>query len=181
MTSENTSKLERYVAILDSYLSGASPEDALRHCTEDYRLWFYKREGNGVTRDQVARLLEWDCALNPRHHYRDLSIGGKVLSAAFHEENDFSRLIDYPGWDARVTFWFDDNDLIKEQLYEPDQPELDYHAWLAAALPWLEVHHPDELADIYKDKRLVQSAESAAVWVDILGKWRKATGRPELR
>lgn len=48
------------------------------------------------------------------------------------------------------------------------KPELDYTEWLARPLRWLREHDPDRLDAIYVDGRLVQTAESARSWVELL-------------
>ena len=108
----------------------------------------------------------------PEHRFDDHSI-----TARCHEENDFSRLIDFPGWDATVTWWFDSRGRISAQLTVSSKHERDFRNWLAPAIPWLREHRPADLDWLYPEGKLQRSPEAAGRWVIVLTEWRTATGR----
>jgi hypothetical protein len=161
------------------YLSATSREEALGLLSPDYRLWFESRTGKGMPKDEVARMLEWDFALNPIHRVEKLEVDGHQVRVTAHEDNDFSLLIGFPGWDAASTFTVSEGGLITSQVYVPRKGQPAWKPYLEKALPWLREHHAGELEQIYPNNRLKQTAESAAQWGRLLRAWRAATGQPD--
>jgi hypothetical protein len=163
-------------SVVARYLDARTREDALAVLAPGYRLWFGKREGEGLDKAAVAEMLEWDFALRPRHRVDRLEVSGAQVVAVLHEENDFSLLIGFPGWDATSTFTVEDG-LIASQVYVPRDGQSEWKPFLERALPWLREHRAEALARVYPKGRLDQSARSAREWVAILRDWRKATGQ----
>ncbi|MFL6247923.1 MAG: hypothetical protein ACJ74H_18010 [Thermoanaerobaculia bacterium] len=156
------------------YLASKTLEQALSAFAPDYRLWFGERVGEGLDRAKVAKMLEWDYALNPGHRIDSFEVNGTEVTVRVHEDNDFSRLIGFPGWDATSTFVVDADGRIVSQVYVPvaDQPE--WRPYLDAPLAWIREHDPEVLPRIFNTGKLVQTRESAAEWVRVLRAWRAA-------
>lgn len=166
-------------SVVREYFSAKDRETALGLLSPDYKIWFGKKEGAGISKQEVARMLEWDFALNPRRRIEELRINGREVVVRAHEDNDFSLLIGYPGWDAVSTFTVDHTGLITSQLYVPKQGQAGWKPYLEKALPWLREHRAEALARIYPNNRLSQTTESAREWVKNLRDWRAATGQPD--
>jgi hypothetical protein len=164
------------IAVVQSYLSSKTRDEAVSFFAPDYRLWFGKRSGDGIDRAHVAKMLEWDYALNARHRIDTITAHGAEVTAQVHEDNDFSRLIGFPGWDASSTFVVDEEGRIVSQLYVPTGAT-DWRPYLDRPLEWIREHYPDALPRIFPDGKLVQTAESAREWVALLREWRAATGQ----
>jgi hypothetical protein len=166
--------------IVVDYLTADTLEEALACLSPEYRLWFETREGAGLSKSEVAEMLQWDFALHPKRRFSPVRREDGAYVFEVHEENDFSRLIDFPGWDAVSSFWLDEAGLIKGQLYVPRAGQPEWRPYLEPALPWLREHRAGELERIFPQGRLHQSAEAARRWVKVLADWRAATGRPAI-
>lgn len=166
-------------AAVRQYLSADTREAALGLLAEDYKLWFGAKKGEPMRKAEAARLLEWDYALRPRRRIRRLRVSGRTVVVSAHEDNDFSLLLDFPGWDAVSTFEIDRAGKIASQIYLPAQGQPEWKPFLEKALPWLRAQRPDVLARIYPDNRLARTTETAREWVRVLREWRAATGRPD--
>lgn len=115
----NEPRANAYVAAVESLLSARTVDDALRLFAPDYRLYFYDDEGEGIARDGVAAMLQWEHALNPRRYDRALAVERNLLTGRVYEGNDFTRLIGFPGWEGRISFWFDDEGRIQSSSTSP--------------------------------------------------------------
>ena len=144
----------------------------------DYGLWFGTRSGDGLDRARVATMLEWDFALHPRHRVNAITSLGSEVTAQVHEDNDFSLLIGFPGWDATSTFAVDEHGRIASQLYVP-AGATEWRPYLDAPLAWIREHHPEALPRIFPNGRLAQTRDSAREWVSLLRAWRAATGQAD--
>lgn len=161
-----------------AYLSSRTLEQALSALAPEYRLWFGSRTGEGLDRARVAKMLEWDYALHPRHRIDALTVNGSEVTARVHEDNDFSLLIGFPGWDATSTFTLDEHGRIVSQLYVPNGAS-EWRPYLDAPLEWIRQHYPDALPRIFPNGKLAQTHETAREWVTVLRAWRAATGQPD--
>lgn len=165
-------------AAVRSYLASRTLDEALSALAPEYRLWFGARSGEGMDRAGAAKMLEWDYALHPRHRVDSISIDGSEVTAQVHEDNDFSLLIGFPGWDAKSTYTLDERGRIVSQLYVPTGPT-EWRPYLDAPLAWLREHRPDALARVFPNGKLSQTRESALEWVELLRAWRAATGQAD--
>jgi hypothetical protein len=169
----------RAEAAVRRYLASTTLDQAMAALAPEYRLWFGRRSGDGISRETAGRMLQWDFALHPRHRIDGLSAERAEVVARVHEDNDFSLLIGFPGWDATSTFTLDANGRITSQLYVPREGQPEWRPYLDAPLAWLREHRAERLARVFIDGRLVQTAESAVEWVRLLREWRAATGQPD--
>lgn len=161
------------------YLDAATREEAVSRLAPDYRLWFGERKGPGISRESAGEMLRWDYTLNVAHQIRSIASNDGVVTARVHEDNDFSRLIDFPGWDSTSTFLVGDDGRIVWQVYVPEPGQPEWRPYLDPALAWIREHRADALPTIFPDGKLARSEESARMWVRVLREWRAATGRPD--
>jgi hypothetical protein len=145
---------ESPTAVVQQYLDSKTREQALSVFAPEYRLWFGSRTGEGLDREKVAKMLEWDYALNPRHRVEELTVNSSAVTARVHEDNDFSLLIGFPGWTATSTYTIDENGRIASQVYVPMAGQPEWRPYLDAPLVWLRQHHPDALARIFPNGKL---------------------------
>jgi hypothetical protein len=160
-------------ATVRAYLAAETHAEALALLAPEYRLWFGTRSGAGMDRDRAAKMLEWDFALHPRHRVTSVVVRGNEVTAQVHEDNDFSLLIGFPGWDSTSTYTVE-NGRITSQLYVPTGPT-EWRPYLDAPLAWIREHHPDALPRVFPNGKLSQTRESAREWVSLLRAWRMAT------
>ena len=166
------------VADVRGYLSATTLEEAQSALAPDYRIWFGARSGEGISRERVIRMLEWDYALNPRTRIDAISARGSEVTVRVHEDNDFSLLIGFPGWDATSTFVVGERGQIESQLYVPTGPT-EWRPYLEAPLAWIYEHHPDAIGRIFPNGKLGQTRDTAVEWVALLRAWRAATGQTD--
>ncbi|HYF29622.1 MAG TPA: hypothetical protein VD993_00735 [Chitinophagaceae bacterium] len=160
------------------YLNADDSVSKVKYMANNYRSYFKLREGTGKNREESLKgFKNWDGALNPDVKITSFSRVKDTVTVHFVEQNDFSKLIDYPGWRGTEVITFDNSGLITEMIYIPDTTNPPYRSWLAPALDWLQQHEPDSLALVYKDNRLVQTEYTAKLWTRLLKRWRAATGR----
>jgi len=163
---------------IDSYLNAHTVEAKGKYMSEDYRSFFIEKKGEGETREQALQsFLKWDAPLHPDITILSHTINGNTWKIEFNEQNDFSKLIGFPGWKGREMIRFNSKKMIDEMIYIPDDTNPNYKKWLQPAVEWLQKNKPDELSEVYKDGKLVQTSETARKWVSLLQLWRKETGR----
>jgi hypothetical protein len=161
-----------YLDKIDAYLNASSVETKAKYMSDNYRSFFMKKEGEG--NDKLAYLKDfndWDGQLNPdvkvlQHQSKD-----NVWLVQFIEQNDFSKLIGFPGWKGSMSVAFDANGLINETIYFPDSTNPSYKKWLQPALDWLRINFPNELNEVYQNNKLVKTEFAANKWKDLLRKW----------
>jgi hypothetical protein len=61
-------------------------------------------------------------------------------------------------------------------IYIPGDRNPDYKRWLQPAVDWLQGNRPNELNEVYKDGKLIQTSETAKKWLSLLQLWQKETG-----
>jgi hypothetical protein len=169
------------VGVVRKYLAATDLKTAMSWLAAEYRLWFDKQEGPGMARAQVEGMLQWDYSLHPRHRIHEIKVEGETVICRAHEDNDFSLLIDFPGWEATTTYWINQDGLISGQLYVPAANQPQWRPYLEKALPWLRENRAEALTRILPGGKLKQSAEAAREWVQVLRDWRAATGLPEIK
>jgi len=159
---------------LNNYLNAKSLDDALVNLSEDFLLFFNSKEGEGIPKSDLNSILEWDYALNPKYEIVSMKTEGNKIVVELKEENDFSQSIGFPGWKAEVTFTFDEENLIQEQLYVPDPDQPDYRDWLNPAIDWLKENRPEDLKTVFDEEedQIIYNGGSAKKWVELLEDWK---------
>ena len=145
--------------------------------SEDYHSFFIEKKGEG--KDKKAALssfLNWDAPLHPDIIILNYSVNGDEWRVEFNEQNDFSKLIGFPGWKGTEMIRFNSEKMIDEMIYIPDDTNPNYKKWLQPAVEWLKKNKPGELNEVYKDGKLIQTSETAKKWVSLLQLWREKTG-----
>jgi len=146
--------------------------------SDDYRSYFMEKKGVGKNKEQVLQSFsEWDAPLHPDITILNHVVNGNTWKIEFNEQNDFSKLIGFPGWKGTEMIRFNSKKMIDEMIYIPADTNPDYKKWLQPAVEWLQKNKSDELNEVYKDAKLIQTHETAKKWVSLLQLWRKETGR----
>jgi hypothetical protein len=141
------------------------------------RIWYVEKIGEGFAIDLDDDGSQWDRAMNTTLTYSKPIVSGDSITADFIEKNDFYRLIGIGEWKARITFRFDLQGRILEELYVPDKTQPPSKQYVKPFVTWAEKNQPAVLEKIYPG-RIVRNAESAKLWKQALTDWRKATGQP---
>jgi hypothetical protein len=171
-----------YLHRIETYLNASTAETKGKFMAEDYRSFFLEKQGVGKSKAQALQsLLNWDAPLHPDVHILIYTTNGNTWKVEFNEQNDFSKLISFPGWRGTEMIRFNSQKMIDEMVYIPDDKNPDYKKWLHPAVEWLQKNKPDELNEVYKGGKLIQTAESATKWVRLLELWRKETGGSKQR
>lgn len=167
----------RAETVVRGYLAARSPAAKRKWLAPDYRYWFLSHDGPGETAGEHLN-PGWDSELNGTLRADSVGVDGARVTARVHEDNDFSRLIDHPGWNARVSFTLDDRGRIATEFYEPLPGAPPWRPYLEHSLPWLRQHRSRELGRVLHDGKLVQTRAAAREWRSVLRAWR-AAGSPD--
>jgi hypothetical protein len=141
-----------------------------------YRYWFKSRDGAGESAAEHLR-PGWDSELHATLRADSIGARGGHVTARVHEDNDFSRLIGHPGWDALLSLEVDEGGAIVTEVYQPLENAPSWRPYLQRALPWLREHRSAALDRDFAGGRLVESRESAREWRAMLKAWRQAMRR----
>jgi len=161
-----------YLNRINSYLNSSSVEMKAKYMSDNYRSFFMKKDGDG--NDKIASLKDfrdWDGQLNPDIKILGHNSKDRTWFVQFNEQNDFSKLIGFPGWKGSMSITFDTKGLIKETIYFPDSTNPSYKKWLQPALDWLKINFSNELSEVYQNNKLVKNEVAAKKWKELLKKW----------
>ena len=162
-----------YLKKIDSYLNASSVVVKSKYMADDYRSFFMERKGEGEGKAaDLQSFQNWDGPLNPDVNILEYTVKDRNWSIKFNEQNDFSKLIGFPGWKGSMSISFNTKGLIREAIYIPDSTNPSYKPWLQPALDWLEKNMPAELKTVYQDKKLVKNEVAANRWKVLLKRWR---------
>ena len=166
-------------AVVERYFSAHDPKAKARCLSKDFRMWFESTSGESESRSEILRGSGWDDELRGRSRIVRMDVRGDTVVVLAHEDNDFSLLIGYQGWDPTITFVVNKDGLIERALYVPKAGAPSWRNSLDAALPWLRANRPDALARVFPNGKLTRTRDAAKEWVAILRAWRKATGQAD--
>ena len=139
-----------------------------------YRSFFIEKKGSGKDKQQsLAAFQNWDAPLHPDIKILSYTVHKNTWTINFNEQNDFAKLIGFPGWKAVEILVLDDKGLITEATYVPDDSNPSYKKWLQPAVDWLQQNKPVELSEVYKDGKLVQTEATAKKWILLLQLWQE--------
>jgi hypothetical protein len=165
-----------YLRRIETYLNAHTVETKEKYMAEDYRSFFMEKKGEGENKDEALQsFLEWDAPLHPDVHISNYTTNGNTWKVEFNEQNDFSKLIGFPGWKGTEMIHFNPKKMIDEMIYIPDDTNPNYKKWLQPAVDWLQKNKPSELSEVYTDGKLIRTSETAEKWVILLQLWRKET------
>jgi hypothetical protein len=149
------------------------------------RIWFERREGEGVVRaaDGAGPWSAWDRELRARSRTSDFEVDAAARRVTFllHETNDYGRLLERAPSIVRITYWFDDADQVSGTLVEGVPPTDPTAAGrLDEFLEWATANRAETLAAIRPSGRIEPSAVAARRWREILLDWRRSTYEPAI-
>lgn len=168
---------------MQQFIEAVKADDSARIAAfraKDARMWFDQKTGPGEAIG-TSKWRDWDSELHARHSVEQATIEDNAVSVVSREVNDFARLIDFPGWRATMTYWFNADGLISGQLYQPMDVTPSMSECFAPALKWARERHADDLPAIYPKDQFAPSRESAKRWRELLIEWRKASGRAAVK
>jgi hypothetical protein len=153
--------------------SGAGGREAKKRAlAPGARIWFEDKAGEGEPIDLDSNGSAWDEELHARLTYTNPRGGGDTAAADCVETNDFYELAGIHGWKATITWRFDSEGRVLEEVYVPVEGQPSWRAMLAPFFEWLKKTYPDELAVLLPNDRLRRSRDSAIRWRNILQEWR---------
>jgi len=167
-----------YLHRIKIYLNASTSHSKGRYLSDDFRSFFLERKGDGKNKAAALQsFLNWDGPLHPDVTLINYNADGNKWTVEFVEQNDFSKLIGFPGWKGTETIIFNGKKKIREVLYVPDEDNPPYKKWLQPAVDWLQQNKSHELGEVYQGGKLIQSPEAARKWVELLRLWHKETGK----
>jgi hypothetical protein len=146
-------------------------DGALSYLAEEFQLRYAGSE-KVVHRDDLAPVLGWDHAVNGRLSLESLEWEGQTVTAVVRERSDFLDLVGIDTRTARVTFRFDDDGRIVEQIYEPVSEPKCVCKVVKPVVDWAKEHRVAELSAVTRDGEPVYTAETAGPWLALLTDWR---------
>jgi hypothetical protein len=175
MFSISCTRQARHVAAVRHHLKNYDSISLSENLDQSFRSFFSDRKGGALSKAAyIATLGGWDLPLHPDYEILDIQFKGDTVLVAVIERNDFSKAINFPGWNATIEVVVSNKGKIVEQLYKPETSP-DYKIWLAPALNWLRQNRQKDFARVYDmdNKRMIQNKETAQLWVELLSEWRK--------
>jgi len=169
----NTCTNKIYMKKITAYLNAADTTEKSKYLAADFHSFFISKETSGKNKSQALKSFQnWDGPLHPDITIISYSFRDNNWTVYFNEQNDFSKLIGFPGWKGTTTFVFNDDGLIQETMYAPDSTNLSYKSYLQPAVQWLQKNMPAELSEVYKDGKLIQTEVTAIKWRILLQQWQ---------
>lgn len=165
-----------YLHRIETYLNAHTLETKGKYMAEDYHSFFIEKKGEGKNKEQALQsFLNWDGPLHPDVQILNYTVERNTWKVQFNEQNDFTKLIGFPGWKGTEMIRFNNKKMIDEMIYLPDDTNPNYKKWLQPAVDWLQKNKPGELNEVYKDGKLIQTNETAKKWISLLQLWQKET------
>ena len=152
-------------------------ETAAKYLAQDARIWFDKKEGPGhPLRARGGPYKDWDKEFRAVSTRRNVRVQGRTVTYISSEINDFYRLIERVPMDARVTYFFDEENKITGMLYaglspkskRPPDRKSEFEAWTAK-------HYPGLL-----DSEDMKIPRNPKRWRELLVEWREDAGLPPI-
>jgi hypothetical protein len=158
---------------ITSYLNASDTAEKSRYMADNFHSFFMTKEGTGKNKSQALESFQnWDGPMHPDINIINYTSHDSIWTVTFNEQNDFTKPIDFPGWKGTITFVFNSKNLIEETVYVPDSTNLSYKPFLQPALEWLQKNMPNELNEVYKNGKLIQTEVAANKWRTLLQKWQ---------
>src|ERR1700733_5236849 len=97
------------------YLNGSTVEAKSKYMAESYHSYFFEKKGEGENKTEAIRsFLDWNAQLDPDIRLLTYLSKDSIWTVTFNEQNDFSKLIGYPGWKGKMIIAFESKRKIKE-------------------------------------------------------------------
>ena len=141
----------------------------------DARIWFNEKEGEGAPlRPEGGPYAAWDRHFRSTATREGFQVSDRTVSYLSAEINDFYRLIDGKPGQARITYFFDDQDRISGMLYEPLTPKhMRPPDRYDEFKTWAGIHYPGLL-----ETPEMEIPNQPQRWRALLTEWRAASGLP---
>ena len=153
---------------------------AMSYLAEDFQLRIAEPEAT-MDRQEVESRLGWDHAVNTRLDLTDLEWEGSTVTVVLHQESDFLELVGLPERMTRVTFRFDDDNLIAEQVYEPLSEPACLCKVVRPVVEWAKANRETELSAVTENGTPVYTAATAGPWLELLEDFRvSVAGSPAM-
>ncbi len=176
------------VASVQSFRAARAAGDldlARSYLTEDPRVWYGKREGEGLQWTLGAgRYKAWDEHFNSVSDLGPWHVQGLTAWAVATEMNDYYRLIERRGVSRyRITYFFDADGLIEGYMIsgaDPANPTPPAPSRVKEFAAWAAAKHPQEWAYLRPGGKLDPTGDRAARTRILLEKWRAEVGLPAI-
>jgi len=139
--------------------------------------WHGKKDGKG--RQSIfnpnSGWKQWDKAWNGSYTYDIVKIDTDSMKVVgeFIETTDFLKTIGMPeGYSATVTFWFDDNDRVKETLYAWNASNRNMKEVIKPIVEWAKVNDSIRINKIYLIDGFIPNIENAKEWKILLDEYK---------
>ncbi|MEQ9591099.1 MAG: hypothetical protein RLN86_00795 [Cyclobacteriaceae bacterium] len=177
-TSSNNSS-NRRLEYVKQYLRTAVSQSDLKwqFTTDTIRVWFDDRNGKpnlNYKNKELSKWAEWDVVMNSTTSYDSLWYDqeSQTVQGHFYEYNDFYKLIGRPPNKTLRTYWFDDQDKIKEILiYWIPEDNKTSDEFLPPIIEWAEKYYPVEINELYTNQEIKPSTQNAIRWKTLLEKF----------
>ena len=182
----NTSAIaqDRADQILSRYSDYVKALNARQFLSEPYRsfrrdtvlVWHSERKGNPLISvyNPFSKWKQWDAYMNGHKHIDSIRYIPKEhkLTARFRETTDFLDQIGMPeGFAATIHYWLDENDKVKEILYDWSENNADFTTQLRPLVEWAVKNDSAEIADLYLQDGFQPSWTNGIRWNRIVNKY----------
>ena len=167
-----------YLKRIETYFNASSAEMKAKYMADDYRSYFAEKKDEGEDKtSSLQSFLKWDAPLHPDVKILHYSVDKNKWTIELNEQNDFTKPIGFPGWNAKEVISLNKKGFIKEAIYIPDPPNPPYKKWLQPAVDWLQKNIPDSLRDVYQNGKLIQTESTAKESVRLLKYWHETSAK----
>lgn len=152
-------------------------EKVALYLADDACIWFDKKEGPGhPLRPVGGPYKNWDKEFRSKSTKENFRIKDRTLSYISYENNDYYRLIERIPSAARVTYYFNENDIITGMLYagltpknqRPPDRFCEFEKWANERYPGL------------LDSEEMDIPNNPKRWREVLTEWRADVGLPPI-
>ena len=167
---------------LQNYLEAKAAKDNShwQYLADTVYTWFDKKTGAGNIQLKGVPAsgiwTGWDQEMNAYIKYDSLIPDDEThsVSGIFYEFNDFYSLIGKGPTKTKRTYWFDEENLIKEILIVWDPSNTMTAVHLKPVVEWVLRNDSIEIQELYPNGEIIPSAENARKWKVLLDKYNKA-------
>ena len=127
-----------YLKKIKTYFHASDVNEKSKCMADDFHSFFAEKKGAGHNKDSfLLSFQNWDAPLHPQIDILKYNVSKNTYTVICNEQNDFSKLIGFPGWKATEIITFNSKKLIEETIYIPDSTNPSYKKWFLPAVTWL--------------------------------------------
>lgn len=135
--------------------------------------WHGEKKGGGIRSvfNPNSGWKQWDKAWAGSYAFTITEVDLTDLSVTgdFQEKTDFLKIVGMPeGFSARVTFWFDENLLVKETFYDWSEQNKSLDDLLKPIVHWAKENDSMRIQKIYLQDGFVANEQNANEWKVLL-------------